>query len=83
MSQEFGVETHIDGVVVHTRFPWEFFNEQWQDEFIRLAQFDRDHPPAGYEFIKLYVDHINVAKGTFQPRSDFRHVAGYGGRRRP
>lgn len=69
-----GFETTIDGVTVHTRFPWRDFDRRWQAELLDYVKSEYRNAPPGYEVAKVFIDHINVAAETFHPRIDLRLV---------
>lgn len=73
---EFVVHDDGSGVgVIHTRFPWEDFDEEWQEGFIAYArQVYVAERGAGRVVTRVAFDHISLKRKTFQPRIDLEKV---------
>ena len=72
---EHGFDTVIDGMTIHTRFPWADFTEKWQDGMVAYVRSEYANAArAGNDVAQVVIDHINVQAQTFQPRIDLRHL---------
>lgn len=70
-----GYLTIVDGMAMHTRFPWPAFDQDWRDEFTKFARVHFQNPPAGWEVTHIAFDHINLQRKTFEPRVDLRRLS--------